>query len=39
MLQLVKADEGIVEVKVRATGESEEVKVEELQTYIANILK
>lgn len=34
-----KADEGIVEVKVRATGESEEVKVEELQTYIANILK
>ncbi|GAB6613845.1 MULTISPECIES: proline--tRNA ligase [Bacillus] len=34
-----KADEGIVEVKVRATAESEEVKVEELQTYIANILK
>ncbi|HDX9587652.1 TPA: proline--tRNA ligase [Bacillus pseudomycoides] len=34
-----KADEGIVEVKVRATNESAEVKVEELHTYIANILK
>ena len=28
-----------LEVKVRATGESEEVKEEQLQTYIANILK
>ena len=34
-----KADEGIVEVKVRATNESAEVKVEELHTYITNILK
>ena len=34
-----KADEGIVEVKVRATNESAEVKVEELHTYIVNILK
>lgn len=34
-----KADEGIVEVKVRATNESTEVKVEELHTYITNILK
>ncbi|MEH6889935.1 proline--tRNA ligase [Bacillus sp. JJ864] len=34
-----KADEGIVEVKVRATNEAAEVKVDELHTYIANILK
>ncbi|YAR63317.1 proline--tRNA ligase [Bacillus cytotoxicus] len=34
-----KADEGIVEVKVRATNESAEVKVEDLHTYIADILK
>lgn len=34
-----KADEGIVEVKVRATNESAEVKIEELHTYITNILK
>ncbi|WP_369903016.1 proline--tRNA ligase [Bacillus manliponensis] len=34
-----KVDEGIVEVKVRATNESAEVKIEELHTYITNILK
>lgn len=34
-----KAEEGIVEVKVRATGESEEVHIEGLYEYIANILQ
>ncbi|MFD3445500.1 proline--tRNA ligase [Microbacteriaceae bacterium 4G12] len=34
-----KAEEGIVEVKIRETMESAEVKVEELHNYIANILK
>ncbi|MFB9762299.1 MULTISPECIES: proline--tRNA ligase [Bacillaceae] len=34
-----KAEEGIVEVKVRATGESEEVHIEGLYEYITNILQ
>ncbi|WP_129726771.1 proline--tRNA ligase [Ectobacillus funiculus] len=34
-----KAEEGIVEVKVRATGESEEVHIEGLYQYITNILQ
>ncbi|MCP8969030.1 proline--tRNA ligase [Ectobacillus ponti] len=34
-----KAEEGIVEVKVRETGEIAEIPVSELHTYIANILQ
>lgn len=34
-----KAEEGIVEVKVRATGASEEVHIEGLYEYITNILQ
>ncbi len=34
-----KAEEGIVEVKVRATGESAEVHIEGLYEYITNILQ
>ncbi|MFX3624655.1 MAG: proline--tRNA ligase [Ectobacillus sp.] len=34
-----KAEEGIVEVKLRETNESIEIKVEELSNYISNILK
>jgi prolyl-tRNA synthetase len=34
-----RIDEGIVEVKLRQTNESAEVKLEELSAYIANIVK
>ncbi|MBO9128855.1 proline--tRNA ligase [Bacillus sp. 165] len=34
-----RIDEGIIEVKLRQTNESAEVKLEELSTYIANIVK
>ncbi|MDG4655935.1 proline--tRNA ligase [Ectobacillus antri] len=34
-----KAEEGIVEVKVRQTNESQEMAIEELSTYIKNIIK